>query len=160
MFVNLSNHPSSGWTNAQVVAAHRLGGQIVDVPFPAVDPAGNGSVELAATKVAIKVAAAKAAKYNPHRFQDPNRSEAIIVAIAGEQWLVAAIARQFDSSWVGDRPWCLVFGTSERLSETLPDGKKQVQFEFCQFRPLVWQGLNPAKGGWYLGSASGKEETH
>lgn len=43
VFINLSNHPSSGgrvpWTAAQVEASEALGcGSVVDVPFPAVDP--------------------------------------------------------------------------------------------------------------------------
>lgn len=38
MFVNFSNHPSSKWDKAQLNAASRLG-EIVDVPFPNVDPA-------------------------------------------------------------------------------------------------------------------------
>lgn len=35
IFVNLSNHPSAGWDEAQRLAAEQYG-TIVDVPFPAV----------------------------------------------------------------------------------------------------------------------------
>lgn len=36
MFINISNHPSSKWPEAQKAAAEALGGQIVDIAFPAV----------------------------------------------------------------------------------------------------------------------------
>lgn len=38
MLLNLSNHPSALWTETQLAAAD---GQVVDVPFPQVDPAGD-----------------------------------------------------------------------------------------------------------------------
>lgn len=38
MLINLSNHPSSAWTDAQK-AEYK---DILDLPFPIVDPAGDG----------------------------------------------------------------------------------------------------------------------
>lgn len=38
MLLNLSNHPSASWSPAQIAAA---GGKVIDLPFPAVDPAGD-----------------------------------------------------------------------------------------------------------------------
>lgn len=38
MFINLSNHPSSNWTESQLAAC---GGKVVDMPFPQVDPDGD-----------------------------------------------------------------------------------------------------------------------
>ena len=38
MFLNLSNHPSSNWTESQLAAA---GGKVVDLAFPQVDPDGD-----------------------------------------------------------------------------------------------------------------------
>lgn len=37
MFVNLSNHPSSGWSKEQHEAASQYG-EIKDIPFPVIDP--------------------------------------------------------------------------------------------------------------------------
>lgn len=37
-FINFSNHPSSGWGNKQRAAALELGTEIIDIPFPQVDP--------------------------------------------------------------------------------------------------------------------------
>ena len=38
MFLNLSNHPSVNWSEKQLAAA---GGNVVDMPFPQVDPDGD-----------------------------------------------------------------------------------------------------------------------
>jgi hypothetical protein len=40
MIINLTNHPSARWEEAQKKAAEKLslGGQIVDHPFPQIDP--------------------------------------------------------------------------------------------------------------------------
>lgn len=40
MFVNFTNHPSGQWEEAQLREAGKYG-DIVDVPFPAVDAAGD-----------------------------------------------------------------------------------------------------------------------
>ena len=37
MFINLSNHPSDKWSTLQTEAA-LLYGQIIDIPFPEIDP--------------------------------------------------------------------------------------------------------------------------
>ena len=42
MFLNLSNHPSSGWSQGQLAAAESLGGAILDEPFPEVPPEADG----------------------------------------------------------------------------------------------------------------------
>ena len=38
MFLNLTNHPSAGWSEAQLMEAQRRWGQVEDLPFPAVNP--------------------------------------------------------------------------------------------------------------------------
>ncbi len=41
MLINLSNHPASQWSEAQKKAARDQFGQVTDLPFPAIDPAGD-----------------------------------------------------------------------------------------------------------------------
>ncbi|NOU45544.1 MAG: CRISPR-associated protein [Bacteroidales bacterium] len=41
MLLNLSNHPFENWETAQKEAALKQFGSVVDIPFPAVDPAIN-----------------------------------------------------------------------------------------------------------------------
>ncbi len=36
-FINISNHPSSQWTDEQILAASEYG-QIIDIPFPQITP--------------------------------------------------------------------------------------------------------------------------
>ena len=38
VFVNFSNHPSSRWSEEQLKVAGQQYGEIVDVPFPSLDP--------------------------------------------------------------------------------------------------------------------------
>ncbi|MCR5609589.1 MAG: hypothetical protein K6G26_11050 [Lachnospiraceae bacterium] len=37
VFINISNHPSSDWNEKQLAAA-KLYGSIIDIPFPSIDP--------------------------------------------------------------------------------------------------------------------------
>lgn len=38
MLINLSNHPSAKWPEAQLKAAVNLFGDVIDLPFPNIDP--------------------------------------------------------------------------------------------------------------------------
>lgn len=42
MFINFSNHPSALWSEEQAAAARNYG-EVVDMAFPAIDPAANES---------------------------------------------------------------------------------------------------------------------
>lgn len=39
MLINLSNHPSNNWSEKQIAEAKKLFGEIVDIPFPQINPA-------------------------------------------------------------------------------------------------------------------------
>jgi hypothetical protein len=41
MLLNLSNHPSNSWSDIQIAEANKHFGQVVDIPFPHVDPNGD-----------------------------------------------------------------------------------------------------------------------
>lgn len=41
MFLNISNHGSASWSKEQLAAARELGGEVIDIQFPTVDPAAN-----------------------------------------------------------------------------------------------------------------------
>ena len=40
MFINFSNHPSKAWGKTQLNAAMEYG-EVIDIPFPAVNPYSN-----------------------------------------------------------------------------------------------------------------------
>jgi len=54
MFFNITNHPHDKWGERQRSEARRLGGEIVDIPFPNVPPeiGTEGLVDLGVVPVA------------------------------------------------------------------------------------------------------------
>lgn len=53
MFVNFTNHPSNQWDDNQIQAAH-IYGEIVDVPFPEVDPMADEAYVAALTDACME----------------------------------------------------------------------------------------------------------
>jgi hypothetical protein len=116
-FINISNHPSSKWSAEQVEEAKRLGGVIVDMPFPNV-PAGASRSEVG--RLADEVMA-----------RVPDYA---IAMVQGEFSLTYAITRRL--RWRGTR---VVVATSERqVREQVKDGKteKVAVYEFRGFRDV------------------------
>lgn len=115
MFINLSNHPSSGWSKEQQQAARSLG-DIVDLQFPPVDP------EMTTDQVKEKADELVAA------ILEYGEPATLTVHIMGEMTLtysvVSALCR------LGVR---CVASTTERIV-TEVDGKKVSEFHFVQFR--------------------------
>ena len=59
MFVNFTNHPSEKWDRDQINAASQYG-EILDIPFPDVDPeAGEEDIKKLAKECVDKIMAAK-----------------------------------------------------------------------------------------------------
>ncbi len=59
MFVNFTNHPSSNWDKDQIKAASEYG-EILDIPFPEVDPeAGEEDIKRLAKECVDKIMTAK-----------------------------------------------------------------------------------------------------
>jgi len=118
MFVNISNHPSSKWPQAQFQAAIEKGGPIRDIPFPNVPPT-------ASTEDVRAMANTLASKINPGD----------IVMVQGEFSLTFELSRQLVAK--GSQ---VVVACSERRSieQPNPDGSvtKTAVFDFCQFRAL------------------------
>jgi hypothetical protein len=123
LFVNLSNHPSDKWSKEQLAAAQGLG-TVVDLPFPAVDPADS-------KEEIVKLAASYLAKVNELAddlgIDDVNN---ITVAIQGE----FTFTHNFVVLAADEYIKC-VAATSQRISIDLGNGEKKVGFAFNQFRP-------------------------
>ena len=143
LFLNLSNHPSAGWSEAQRQAAMALiqkhgsscrddgqtppeifgecrgtGAGIVDLPFPNVDPkAGPDDI-------------ATLADSQIERLRQAGLKSGDIVHVMGELTLTYQIVRRLKSLGV-----TCVAATTERIVTTQPDGKKLSEFHFIQFRP-------------------------
>ena len=117
MFINISNHPSSKWSPAQLAAA---GGKVVDIPFPNVPPTATpAEVEEMAQRLLDEVA--KHGFFHTHT-----------AMVQGEFSLTYALTGMLIR--LGTE---VVVATSfERKSVENPDGSKTVVFEFVQFRRI------------------------
>lgn len=116
MFINLTNHPSAHWGEEQISAASQYG-EIVDWPFPTVQPSASQDDIL--------------------RFAEDVYSDVIDVYgnkiaaahIMGEFTLCYALVQLFKASGIT----CLA-STTDRVTTVNPDGSKTSMFKFVQFR--------------------------
>lgn len=117
MLINLSNHPSNKWSTNQMEAAISLFGEVIDLPFPLVDPCGDESyIELLASEYVSKVIALT--KGNPY-----------VVHLMGEMTLSFAILKILTNMGVQ-----CVASTSERVVKEVGEGRKEATFSFVKFR--------------------------
>ncbi len=116
MFVNLSNHPSCRWDEAQLTAAYQYGG-IVDIPFPLI-PAEQDEVY-------IESLAEQYATMITERFVPAND----VLHIMGEMCFSFALIRKLRK--IG---FTCVASTSERCVRELTNGYKETYFKFVRFR--------------------------
>ena len=116
MFINLSNHPSARWSAEQTEAA-RAFGDIVDLPFPVVDPqADEADVAAVADAYTQKVI-------------DLTDGVPATVHLMGEMSLTFALISRLKT--LGYR--CLESTTMRETVES-PDGVKTSVFRFVRFR--------------------------
>ena len=115
MLLNLSNHPSSAWSEAQREAALSQFEEIEDMPFPQIDPH--------ATTEDIQDLAQQYAKRLHNRFEYGQTA----IHIMGEMTFTFALVTAFKNSFE-----CYA-STTERVSEE-KDGIKTSVFRFVQFR--------------------------
>ncbi|HHH49520.1 MAG TPA: CRISPR-associated protein [Saprospiraceae bacterium] len=113
MLLNLSNHPSTKWTNEQRKAAIQQYGSIEDMPFPQIPPeATSDDVRILAEEYYIKI-----------RQLDPTA-----VHLMGEMTFTFALVTKLKAIGIN----CIASTTNRFVQEK--DGKKIVQFQFIQFR--------------------------
>lgn len=119
MIINLSNHPSSGWSPQQIQAAEAQYGTIVDLEFPVIDPDWETNVisDLANDYLAKILAAVEA-----------SADERNAVYTAGEFVFVYQMVKLLEENDVE-----AVSATSKR--EVIEDGEKKISvFKFVRFR--------------------------
>lgn len=114
MLVNLSNHPSGFWSEEQLAAA-RLFGDIVDVPFPNIDPSSSSATVHSIADKAVGDITAMA--------------EDIVVHVMGEMTFTYAVVSRLKA--LGIR---CVASTTERKTTYSSDGTKLSEFSFVKFR--------------------------
>jgi len=110
-FYNLSNHPSGKWGGEQLRAAS-VYGEVTDLPFPNVpEDMDEAGIAFLADTVAGEV------------------DDGSVVHVMGEMTLTYAVIQRL--KWRGIK--CVASTTKREVTE-LPDGTKQIKFNFCKFR--------------------------
>lgn len=117
MLLNLSNHPLSTWPAEQMQEAIRLFGEVQDMPFPFIDPAW--SLE-EVTNLAMDYCEKIAILAN---------DKEVSVHLMGELTFTYSLL-----SLLQDRGISAYASTTTRRSVDLGEGRKQVLFQFVQFR--------------------------
>jgi CRISPR-associated protein Csx16 len=114
VFLNVSNHPAAAWSDTQRDAARSLaGGEVVDVPFPVVDPEVE-SVEPMADQVLALV---------------DGHPGAVVAMVQGEFVLTARLVQVLE-----ERGIRCVAATTAR--EVVVEGDRTIsRFRFVRFRP-------------------------
>ncbi len=116
VFINLSNHPSSEWLDIQLAEARRYG-IIIDLPFPAIDETTDEAGIEALTDNYLA------------QIKELSGGKPCTVHIMGEMTFTYVMVNKLK-----DAGYACVASTSKRDVEILPDGSKQVRFNFCRFR--------------------------
>ena len=113
MLLNLSNHPSSNWSKAQLDLAIECYKEVVDLPFPHIDPdATTDEVTMLAEDYFGKIKT-----YDAHT-----------VHLMGEHTFCYILANM-----LRDHGIPCIASTTKRIVEEL-DSQKIATFEFVQFR--------------------------
>lgn len=119
MLINLSNHPSADWPEAQLKAA-QFYGPVTDLSFPVINPSAETfNIELLAETYEIQVRqllTKESTGYNA-------------VHLMGELTFCFALAVRLQKVGIP----CLV-STTNRQAIDAPDGSKISRFEFVRFR--------------------------
>lgn len=120
MLINLSNHPVSKWSEEQLSAAQTQFGEVVDLPFPTVDPQAD------------EVAISALADDYVSRVVVLSDNHSISVHLMGEMTLTFSLVSRLQK-----RNIPCVASTTQRIVHELPDGGKEVKFQFVRFRDYL-----------------------
>jgi len=120
MLINLTNHPSSNWSEAQRAAA-QVYGEIEDWQFPLIPPEWDESqvASLAKTYAERLIQRLKEAGQGPHA-----------VHVMGEMTFTYTLVHLLQQAGVT----CVASTTNRIVEEDPVSGKKVAQFRFERFR--------------------------
>ena len=114
MFINLSNHPSDGWSEEQLAAAQEYG-EVVDIHFPNIEPSFTSSMVKSLADITVDTITAL--------------GKNITIHVMGEMTFTYAVVSRLKARGIR----CMA-STTERNTIMTPDGKKISVFKFVQFR--------------------------
>lgn len=119
MLLNLSNHPAGTWTAAQITAANREFGEIVDMPFPPVNPAASlEEIDLLAEQHFQEIL----------KHREAATGANLAIHLMGEQTFCFRLLKKLEAARIPT-----VASTNARKAVS-KDGVKTSVFEFISFR--------------------------
>lgn len=119
MFINITNHPSSLWEEVQLNEAKKYG-EIIDIPFPVIDPKLNISeIKNLAKEYVDKIVHLDA--------------KTKVVHIMGEMTFTFCVVNMLQKLGIQ-----CVASTTRRDTIIAEDGSKISKFHFEQFRPYFY----------------------
>lgn len=118
IFLNLSNHPFSTWSEKQLAEAKQLG-ELREMNFPEIDPRSS---EEDVMKLASEY-------FENIRQIEVNEGKEVVVHLMGEMNFTYALVEQLKSEGI-----TAYASTTQRVVKDLGEGKKESTFEFVRFR--------------------------
>ena len=116
IFLNITNHPVSGWSDKQLSEALKYG-SIEELPFPQVSPEANeAEIELLAGKCISLIT-------------EKINGKKATVHIMGEMTLTYALVKRLQAAGIK-----CVASTTERCVKEYDDDTKESVFKFARFR--------------------------
>jgi len=129
MLINLSNHPSANWSRNQLAEGEKYG-QVIDLPFPYVNPTFETFEIIDLVKSFEKQVMAMLINKN---------DELHAVHLMGELTFCFALIARLQNIGI-----TCIGSTTKRIAIELPNGSKTSFFEFVRFREYD-KILPPAK---------------
>ncbi|EIM72319.1 CRISPR-associated protein [Nitritalea halalkaliphila LW7] len=117
MLLNLSNHPVSRWPEMQLKEAELHFGSVQDMPFPLIDPAWDER---------------QVAELVTLYFEEIVKLHPRCVHLMGELTFTFGLVEKLKRESIP-----VIASTTHRVVVELPDGSKNVKFEFIRFRKYL-----------------------
>lgn len=115
LFLNLSNHPSSAWSDEQLAAARQYG-EVKDMEFPAIGPDADEAAIVALAEEYEK------------KIMDLAKNKHLTVHIMGEMTFTFCLVERLKRKGID----CVASTTNRQVEER--DGQKLSTFQFVRFR--------------------------
>ena len=117
MFINLTNHPISEWSEEQLNAARQYSDHIMDLKFPNIKPEFSTKMVRKYAEVIVRIITTTC------------KSEKPVVHVMGEMTFTYHVVSLLKAQGI-----TCVASTTERNTIVTPDGMKISEFKFVQFR--------------------------
>jgi CRISPR-associated Csx2 family protein len=120
MLINLTSHPSDRWDEKQKEAARIAYGDIVDIPFPTIQPETDEEYVTSLVDDYMD------------KIKSTANGKSYAVHVMGEMTFTVAMVERLMAVGID-----CVASTTERIVEDLPDGRKLTKFDFVRFRHYI-----------------------